>query len=83
MDKELKQETWYEITLNIGKKFTAYHKDGVLIFTDCSTKSSGDVIPFSESMIPCEAPENVLHIVDFLPDIEEDEPVNNSIGFDL
>ena len=72
MDIELKQETWYEITLAIGKKFTAFHKDGELIFTDGSTKLSGDIIPFAESMIPCESPENVLHIVDFLPDLDEE-----------
>ena len=72
MDIELKQETWYEITLAIGKKFTAFHKDGELIFTDGSSKFSGDIIPFAVSMVPCEAPENVLHLVDFLPNLEEE-----------
>ena len=72
MNIELKPETWYEITLSYGKKFTAFHKDGELIFTDGSTKFSGDIIPFAESMVPCEAPDNVLHIVDFLPDLEEE-----------
>lgn len=73
MDIELKQKTWYEITLAIGKKFTAFHKDGELIFTDGSTKLSGDIKPFAESIVPCEAPSNVLHIVDFLPDLEEEK----------
>lgn len=72
MNIELKPETWYEITLSYGKKFTAFHKDGELIFTDGSSKFSGDIIPFAESMVPCEAPDNVLNIVDFLPDLEED-----------
>lgn len=72
MNIELKQETWYEITLAIGKKFTAFHKNGELIFTDGSTKFSRDIIPFAESMVPCESPDNVLHIVDFLPDLEEE-----------
>ncbi|MCK5201490.1 MAG: hypothetical protein KAR21_24220 [Spirochaetales bacterium] len=72
MDIELKPKTWYEITLTIGKKFTAFHKDGELVFTDGSTKLSGAIIPFAESMVPCESPGNVLHIVDFLPDLEEE-----------
>ena len=72
MDIELKSDTWYEVTLSIGKKFKAFHKDGELIFTDGSSKSSGAIIPFAESMVPCDAPDNVLHIVDFLPDLEEE-----------
>lgn len=72
MKIELKQGTWYEITLAIGKKFTVFHKDGELIFTDGSKKMSEAIIPFAESMIPCEPPENILNIVDFLPDPEED-----------
>ncbi len=72
MKIDLKPETWYEITLAIGKKFTAFHKDGELIFTDGSSKFSGDILPFAESMVQCEAPENVLQIVDFLPDLEEE-----------
>ncbi|MDA3941492.1 MAG: hypothetical protein PF693_19670 [Spirochaetia bacterium] len=71
MDIELKQETWYEITLAIGKKFTAFHKNGELIFTDGSTKYSGDILPYAASMVPCEAPNDVLQIIDFLPDLEE------------
>jgi len=72
VDIELKEETWYEITLAIGKKFTAFHKDGELIFTDGSTKYSGDILPYASSMSPCKAPDDVLQIVDFLPDLEED-----------
>ncbi|MCK5672265.1 MAG: hypothetical protein KAH95_02755 [Spirochaetales bacterium] len=73
MEIELKQEVWYKITLNIGKVFTAFHKDGELIFTDGSSKFSGDILPFAASMIPCDPPTNVLPLVDFLPDIEEEE----------
>ena len=73
MDIELKQGIWYEINLSIGKKFKAFHKDGEFIFPDGSMKFSKDILPFTESLIPCEFPENVLNIVDFLPDIEEDE----------
>ena len=73
MNIDLKQNTWYQITLSYGKKFTAYHKDGELIFTDGSSKYSGDIIPFATSMVICDEPANVLHIVDFLPDIEEDK----------
>lgn len=73
MDIELKQETWYEITLAIGKKFTVFHKDGELIFTDGSSKFSGDIIPYARSMVPCKSPENVLNLVDFLPDLEKEE----------
>ena len=73
MNIELEPETWYEITLPIGKKFKAFHKNGELIFTDGSTKFSGDIIPFAEDMIPCGKPDNVLQIVDFLPDLEEEE----------
>jgi hypothetical protein len=73
MEIELKQETWYEITLTMGKKFTAYYKDDEFIFTDGSSKFKDDIIPFSSSILPCTPPENVLHLVDFLPDLEEDE----------
>ncbi len=72
MDIELEQEKWYEITLAIGKKFTAFHKNGELIFTDGSTKFSGDILPYAASMIPCDPPSNVLHLVDFLPDMEDE-----------
>jgi len=72
MDIELEQELWYKISLPIGKEFTAFHKDGELIFTDGSSKFSGDIIPFAMSITPCDPPDNVLHIVDFLPDLEED-----------
>lgn len=75
MEIELKQETWYEITLAIGKKFTAFYKDGELIFTDGSSKFSEDILPYAVSMLPCEAPDNVLQIVDFLPDLEEEGKV--------
>jgi len=71
MEIELEQEVWYKITLTMGKVFTAYHKDGELTFTDGSTKFSGDIIPYAASMVPCDPPENVMHIIDFLPDIEE------------
>jgi len=73
VDIELIEKTWYEITLAIGKNFTAFHKDGELIFTDGSTKFSGDIIPYASSMTPCKAPDNVLHLVDFLDDLEDDE----------
>ena len=69
---ELEQEVWYKITLSMGKVFTAFHKDGELIFTDGSTKFSEDIIPFSESLVICDPPKNVLNIVDFLPDIDAD-----------
>lgn len=72
MEIELKKETWYEITLVIGKKFTAFHKNGELIFTDGSKKMSEAIIPFAESLIPCEPPENVRKIEEFLSDTEED-----------
>ena len=73
MDIELKQETWYVITLTIGKKFTAFHREGELIFTDGSSKFSKDILPFVQSMVPCKSPDNVLNIVDFLPDLEDEE----------
>ena len=69
---ELEQEAWYKITLTMGKVFTAYHKDGELIFTDGSSKFSEDIIPFAAGMVICDAPENVLNIVDFLPNIDEE-----------
>lgn len=72
MDIVLKNEVWYKITLTMGKVFTAFHRDGELIFTDGSSKFSGDILPFAASMIPCEPPSNVLPLVDFLPDIEEE-----------
>jgi hypothetical protein len=72
MEIDLQEETWYEITLTIGKKFTIFHRKGELIFTDGSTKFSGDILPYAASMIACEAPSNVLNIIDFLPDLEED-----------
>ena len=68
----LEQEAWYKITLTMGKIFTAYHKDGELIFTDGSSKFSEDILPFAASMAICDPPENVLNIVDFLPDINEE-----------
>lgn len=72
MDIELKQEVWYEITLTIGKVFTAFHRDGELIFTDGSSKFSEDILPYAERMIPCDPPSNVLPLIDFLPDIEDE-----------
>ena len=72
MDIDLKEETWYEIILAMGKKFTAYHRKGELIFTDGSSKLSGDILPYTASMIPCDPPSNVLNIIDFLPDLEEE-----------
>lgn len=72
MDIELEQETWYEITLSMGKKFTVFHKNGELIFTDGSTKYSGDILPYAKSMVICDSPTNILHLVDFLPDLEDD-----------
>jgi len=69
---ELEQEVWYKITLTMGKVFTAYHKDGELIFTDGSSKFGEDITPFAASMVICNPPENVLNIVDFLPNIGEE-----------
>jgi hypothetical protein len=73
MEIELKQETWYEITLSMGKVYTAYYKNDEFIFTDGSSKFRNDIVPFSRTILPCSSPENVLHIVDFLPDIEDKE----------
>ena len=73
MEIELKQDEWYKITLTMGKVFTAYHRDGELIFTDGSSKYSGDIIPFAASMVLCDPPSNVLPLVDFLPDLEEEQ----------
>ncbi len=72
MKAELEQDSWYKITLSVGKVFTAYHKDGEFIFTDGSSKYSEDIVPFTESIVICDPPENILNIVDFLPDIDEE-----------
>ncbi len=72
MDIKLEESRWYEVTLSYGKKFIVFHKEGEFIFTDGSSKHSGDILPFAESVVFCREPENVLHIVDFLPDLEEE-----------